>query len=56
MGYCLQIIHAKLPNNLYIGEQNKPKSLVYNILCKNNKVVINIKKTQDILYFTRRNC
>ena len=51
MGYCLQIIHSKLPNNLYIGEQTKPKSLVYNILCKNNK---NIKKKLRIFYITEQ--
>lgn len=54
MGYCLQIIHSKLPNNLYIGEQNKPKSLIYNILCKNNNIIINIKKKLRIFYITEQ--
>ena len=53
MGYCLQIIHSKLPHNLYIGEQTKPKSLIYNILCKNNKITINIKKKLRIFFITQ---
>ena len=53
MGYCLQIIHSKLPHNLYIGEQTKPKSLIYNILCKNNKNKINIKKKLRIFFITQ---
>ena len=53
MGYCLQIIHAKLPNNLYIGELNKPKSLIYNISCIDNKITINIKKKLRIFFITQ---
>ncbi len=53
MGYCLQIIYSKLPDNLYIGEQSKSKSLIYNILCDNNKITINIKKKLRIFFITQ---
>lgn len=44
MGYCLEILHKNLSDDLYIGELKKPKSLIYNIQCKNNKITINVKK------------
>ena len=52
MGYCLEIIYKNLSNNLYIGEETKPKSLIYNIICKNNNITINIKKKLRIFFIT----
>lgn len=53
MGYCLQILHKKLSDDLYIGELKKPKSLIYNIQCKNNKITINVKKKLRIFFITK---
>ena len=53
MGYCLQIIHHKLSDDLYIGELEKPKSLIYSILCKNNKITINVKKKLRVFFITK---
>lgn len=50
MGYCLEQLYKKLDKNLYIGELKKIKSLYYFINCKNNRIIINIKKKLRIFY------
>ena len=53
MGYCLQIIYNKLFDDLYIGEEQQSKPLIYNIICKDNRITINVKKQLRIFFITK---
>ena len=52
MGYCLEILHKNIPDNIYIGELEKKESLYYNIKCIDDKIIINIKKVLRLFVIT----